>query len=195
MQNNENDLLLKRSEYPHVLISKADISVYKDVISNLESDVEHIMFFNSGTKADLVESVKPYDTRFSNFLGLYVPEIHDAFVEVRSMLLDICKHHDINYSKSSYYMSSDYINLSGDFWYDGGGLRIPAFNGFIIVDCESNTKVNISKTINVVNPGDILLFEAGHRVAFGNSNSLVISFNVAPLSMLNGQYPNKWIPL
>lgn len=195
MQNNENDLLFKRSDTPHILVSNTDVSSYRSVISNLESDVEHVMFFNSGVKADFVESIKPYDSRFSNFLGLYEPDINDAFLLIRSMTIDLCKHYDINYKRSAYYLSSDYMNLNSDFWYDGGGIRIPAFNGFIIVDCDKNTELKVSGVTNVVNPGDVLMFEAGHRVSFGNSNNLVISFSIAPLSMINGQYPNKWIPL
>jgi hypothetical protein len=195
MLNNETDILIRRSSNPEIIRSKVNVSLYKDIIENVSSDVEHVLIFNSGIKADFVESVKPYDSRFSNFLGLYYPDVHDAFIIVRDLVKDMCWKFDINYSKSSYYMSSDFMTLDNDHWYDGGGLRIPAFNGLIIVDSQPNTKLWVSETEIDVNPGDVLLFEAGHKVAFGNSNSLVISFNVAPLSMLNGQYPNKWIPL
>ena len=195
MQNNENDLLFRRSSTPEVLKSNVDVSSYKKIIDSVSSDVEHIFIFNSGVRADFVESVKPYDSRFSNFLGLYYPDVHDAFTIVRDLVKDMCWKFDINYLKSSYYMSSDFMTLDGEHWYDGGGLRIPAFNGLIIVDCQTDTKLKVSETEVDVNPGDALLFEAGHKLVFGNSNNLVISFSIAPLSMINGQYPNKWIPL
>jgi hypothetical protein len=85
--------------------------------------------------------------------------------------------------------------VSTEYWYDTGGIRIPCFSGMAFLDDVDNMEITIGDTKVTVSSGDFILFEAGHKIVYSKSNTNMISFNIAPLDMLSGQYPQKWIPV
>jgi hypothetical protein len=59
---------------------------------------------------------------------------------------------------------------------------------------DSASKIKINETPLTLNPGDIVISEAGNRVTYLDSFKS-LNIQVLPVSELKGQYLEKWIPL
>jgi len=114
---------------------------------------------------------------------------------IRGLLIEALPYYDLS-SKSGYYLSSDYSdNVRTDVWYDMGGVSVPCFSGVYFIESseESITSVNGDKYSTP--KGTILLFEAGKRIIYGEENVKILTFSIAPIPLLEKQYPQKWLPL
>jgi len=192
----ENDILYRKDDDAIVFKSNVlDTSMILDLINNYENSRDTILSFKSGTSAEWVREQSVAGDLSKNVLGIYNSSIYDILLEIKKMLSEACRVYDINIEKSRYYISSEYISgVKSDAWYDFGGIRIPCFSGMVILDGELQ-KIQIGKESIDVKAGDMLLFEAGHKIVYGSESLNMISFSIAPLSLLQGQYPQKWIPI
>lgn len=192
----ENDILYRKDDDAIIFKSKIlDTSMILDLINDYENSRDTILSFKSGTSAEWVREQSVAGDLSKNVLGIYNSSIYDILLEIKRMLSEACKVYDINLEKSRYYISSEHISsVNNNAWYDFGGIRIPCFSGMVILDAKDQ-QINVGKETVFVNSGDILLFEAGHKITYGSESFNMISFSIAPLSLLGGQYPQKWIPI
>jgi len=56
------------------------------------------------------------------------------------------------------------------------------------------SKIKINEALLTLNPGDVVISEAGNRVVYLSSFKS-LNIQVLPVSELRGQYLEKWIPL
>ena len=99
-------------------------------------------------------------------------------------------------SKEGYYISSEYVDdIRTDVWYDMGGMRIPCFSGVYFIESLENSTLKINDEIFKTPQGSILRFEAGKKIVYSDSNIKVLTFSIAPIPLLEKQYPQKWIPI
>lgn len=192
----ENDILYRKDDNAIVFKSNAkNIDGILDLILSYENYRDTILHFKSGISADWVREQAVAGDLSKNVLGIYSPLIYDILLEIKKVLAEACRVYDINIEKSRYYISSEHVSkVNSSAWYDFGGIRIPCFSGMVILDGEGQ-EINVGKESLVVKNGDIMLFEAGHKITYGSESINMISFSIAPLSLLEGQYPQKWIPM
>ena len=135
-----------------------------------------------------------YTNKDKNILSHPDVRINKIFKEIVALVKESCSKFNLSYEVNRYYLSS-YLSDSNstDFWYDNSSASRPAIFGILsLSDSVSNIKINESSLS--LNPGDILISEAGNRVIYQDSfKSLKIQ--VLPVSELKGQPLEKWIPL
>jgi hypothetical protein len=166
-----------------------------DKIISLENSYEDIHFFDGGKSSRLLDKQSIFQSS-SNHFGIYDKNIYSLLKAVIESLRSACSHYEINYERMFYFISSVYQKeVSSEYWYDTGGIRIPCFSGMAFLDGVDNLDITIGNTKVNVSSGDFILFEAGHRIVYSKNNTNMLSFNIAPLDMLSGQYPQKWIPV
>lgn len=192
----ENDVLYRKSN--NVKIFKSENNLIEGIeqeINDYENYRDHILHFSEGTSAEWIRWQQVAGDLSKNIFSIYNENIYSALSNIKLLLQDACNHYEINYKRSRYYLSTEYIvKLRTDAWYDFGGIRIPCFSGIMLIDNDPLTiKVNDAEL--ELNCGDIALFEAGHKIRYNREDTKIISFSIAPLSMLKGQYPQKWIVL
>lgn len=191
----ENDILYRRKDDVHIIKNVFDYYKIKDEIVESRSVAEEIHFFESGTASKKISDVFSFNSE-SNIFSLYNKNINMLLNKIKQSLQEMCIYHEINYEKMYYYISSEYVeSVDSTYWYDNGGIRIPCFSGIAILDDIDSLNIKIGKTEIDLGSGDFILFESGHKVVYGQNSVSMISFNIAPLEMLKGQYPKKWIPV
>ncbi len=192
----ENDILYRKDD--DAIVFKSNIQNAPSVlelINDYEKYRDTILHFTSGTSAEWVKDQSVAGDLSKNVLGIYNTVMYDILLEIKKMLIHACKVYEINIEKSRYYISSEHMpTVRKDAWYDFGGIRIPCFSGIVILDGEGQ-EISVGKEIISVKNGDIVLFEAGHKITYSSESLNMISFSIAPLSLLQGQYPQKWIPI
>jgi hypothetical protein len=55
-------------------------------------------------------------------------------------------------------------------------------------------EIEISGVLKKIAPGDIIISEAGNKIKYSSPINGIL-FNVAPLSMIEKQYPHTWVPI
>jgi hypothetical protein len=127
---------------------------------------------------------------------LSCPDIHinKIFKEIVVLIKESCSKFRLSYDANRYYLSSNLLESPPiDFWHDQSSGSKPALFGILCLgDSVSNIKIN--ETPVVLNPGDIVISEAGNKVVYLDSFKY-LSIQVLPVSELKGQYLEKWIPL
>jgi len=161
----------------------------------VQKSQEDIYIFNSGDRADFLYNRNVVNALSFNPLQIYNREIRSLYNLIQKNLETLCQEYEINKGKSMYFITSEYESIIEEgFVYDTGGIRIPCFAGYYFTDCEKNSYIQIEKEKINVEVGTLILFEAGHDTVFKNVKEC-LSFNIAPLSMIQGQYPQKWAPI
>jgi hypothetical protein len=121
-------------------------------------------------------------------------KINKAFKEIVNLIKESCKEFKLSYEANRYYISCDILDShSSDFWYDQSSASRPALFGIMCLD-DSTANIKINEIHLSLSPGDIVISEAGNRVAYLNSFKS-LNIQVLPMSELKGQYLEKWIPL
>lgn len=169
---------------------------FSQIINNVLNQEEQFFVFESGNSAKSLGGKRVVDLNTFNFFSLYDSNVFKSFNTVKEMLNQICLELNVNAKSSQFYISSQYFNGNVDqsLLYDFGGLKIPCFSGIISLQKKdfaiyfNDGQVNISF-------GDALIFEAGKEVRFDTADLECIYFYIAPLFMLERQYPQKWIPI
>ena len=192
----ENDVLYRKSKEVNVFKSKVD-SFYNidSLIKDYESYRDHILKFKEGVSAEWITWQQTAGDLSKNVLSIYDEQIHESFKKIKDLLKEACLFYEININKTKYYISSEYIDsVRTDAWYDFGGIRIPCFSGIMSIG-EDSFILKINDQDILIEPGEIAVFEAGHKIRYNIENVKIISFSIAPLSMIKGHYPQKWMPV
>jgi len=160
------------------------------------NEEDQIFLFKNGNSANFVGNNKVIDLKTFNFFSLYDSNVFKCYQSVKKMLNQICHNFDINIKMSEFYISSQYFNekVEKDFIYDFGGTGLPCFSGLVSLQKEEYP-VYFNDERVLVKFGDVIIFEAGKEVKYDSMNLECIYFYIAPLFMLEKQYPQKWIPI
>jgi len=193
---NLEEVLLNRELQPFkVFIGVSDPKNILDAVVNKVYPPDEVYKFTGGIKANFLGHLPVENPDSKNYFGAYNRNINKALQVIRGLLIEALSYYDLS-SKSGYYLSSDYSdNVRTDVWYDMGGVSVPCFSGvyFIKSSEESITAVNGDKYATP--KGTILLFEAGKHIVYGETDLKLLTFSIAPIAMLERQYPQKWIPI
>lgn len=192
----DNDMLFRNNR--DVILFKStnnNVDNIIKIINDNEKYYDHVLHFNGGVSAELIKEQSVIGKLSNNVMSIYNTTIHNLLIKIKELLIESCNKYEINVDKTKFYLSSEYIDgVDSNAWYDTGGVRAPCFSGIIVLDCSSGIlkigkeKINVSK-------GDIVLFESGHRITYEDNSIKIISFVLSPISLLDGQYPQKWIPI
>jgi hypothetical protein len=168
-------------------------NVYEE-IKRVQSNKESVYNFSSGTTAEFLYERSCVNDLSFNCFQIYNENIYYAFKKIKEMLQEICNFHKIDVTKNKYYLTSEILEeFLEDYKYDFGGIRIPVFGGYWILECNNAQIIVDDKQIDVM-PGTIVLFEAGRKISFKNVDR-AISFNISTLNKIKNQYPQKWMPI
>lgn len=191
----ENSIIYRKKEKFKSILDNVDVSNVENTIKNIINEKQDTYIFKFGDRAELIDSSSVINSMFFNPLQIYSFEIRNIFNLIKKMLAELCKQYDINIEKNMYFISSEYENeLLNNYIYDTGGIRIPCFSGYCFLNCKDDSYIKIENKKIEISNGSIILFESGHKIKFNNVES-AISFNISPISMLAGQYPQKWMPV
>ncbi len=192
----ENEILYRKNDDVVIFkYSNVDVSNILDLIEDYNTYRDHMLHFKSGVSADWVREQAVAGDLSKNILGIYDSNMYTILMKIKKLLIEACNKYEINIEKSKYYISSEHESYQlKDAWYDFGGIRIPCFSGMVFLKTDGS-KITVGNESIIPSEGDILLFEAGHKITYGSESFNMISFSIAPLSMLVGQYPQKWIPI
>ena len=193
---NLEEVLLNRELQPFkVFIGASDPKNILEAVVNKVYPPDEIYKFNSGIKADFLGHLPVENPDSKNYFGAYNRNINKALQVVRGLLTEALSYYDLS-SKAGYYLSSEYSdNIRTDVWYDMGGISVPCFSGVYFIESLDNSTTTINGTSYPTPKGTILLFEAGKHIVYGEENVKLLTFSIAPIAMLERQYPQKWIPI
>jgi hypothetical protein len=191
----ENEIIYrKRNSFKKILDFLKIENLQKTVLS-VQKSQEGIYIFKSGDRADFLYNKNVVNNLSFNPLQIYNREIRNLYNLIQKNLEALCQEYEINKEKNMYFITSEYESIiEENFVYDTGGIRIPCFAGYYFTSCEKNSYIQIEKEKINIQEGSLILFEAGHNTVFTNVKEC-LSFNIAPLSMIQGQYPQKWMPI
>lgn len=191
----EKLLIDKQSKPFYVFKSNINLNgLIKNVIKK-EVPLDHVYRFTGGLKAEFLGSIPVEDPNAKNYLSAYDKEINDLLKEIVVLFKKALLYYDLS-KDIPYYISSSYSeDIRTDVWYDIGGGGIPCFSGLYFIESGKDSKVSINNIIESSNIGSLLLFESGKKIVYDSNDIKVLSFSIAPLSMLERQYPHKWIPI
>lgn len=194
-KNVEKEQLLFKKNKIFFLIDNQETQGVLDLIQENIKEEEKFYLFSSGVKADFLYEKKIIDSTKFNYFQIYEKNIYHCLKKIKKMLEDSCKKYEINIDKSMYYVTSSYEDeFLPEYWYDFGGIKIPAFCGYWFLDVEEESYIDINgEKVNIEN-GTVIMFEPGYRLSFSGVNS-AISFNINTLSKIKNQYPQKWMPI
>lgn len=135
-----------------------------------------------------------YSENNKNVFFIYDEKVYGLFIYIVSLIKKACKDHDLNFDKNKYFLSSSLIKeIDVSFWYDTGGMSKPALFGIMSLDTDIK-EIEVSGVLKKIAPGDIIISEAGNKIKYSSQINGML-FNVAPLSMIEKQYPHTWIPI
>jgi len=163
--------------------------LYEKIKIELEKSEMIYTFAKSDEKISKVYNKNNYNPFFMHDEQAYL-----LFQKVSSLVKIACKDHEFSYSKNKYFIYSSLIeDQDPSLWYDAGGTSRPSMFGIISLDSQKS-KVSINDTDLEINPGDIIISEAGNKIVYYNKFKSIV-FYVSPLSEIKNQYSQKWIPL
>ena len=191
LTQNKNENVIYRQIRDTILVKgKFETNGLYSKINNELNKSESFYTFPENNK--LVVSI--YDNNSYNLFFMQDEQMYMLFKSVVSLIKEACIKYEFSYLKNKYFLYSSLVdNQDPDFWYDASGTSRPSMFGIVSLDSE-NTKISINGTEIDVEPGDILISEAGSKIVYSNPfNSIV--FYISPLSQVKSQYSQKWIPL
>lgn len=137
---------------------------------------------------------KVYNKNSYNPFFMHEEQMYFLFQKVSSLVKSACIEHGFSYSKNKYFIYSSLVEDQDlSLWYDAGGTSRPSMFGIISLDSQKS-KISINETNFDINPGDIIISEAGNKIVYYNKFKSIV-FYVSPLSEIKNQYSQKWIPL
>lgn len=191
-----NESLLYRSNKDTLInIGRVDpTGAYDNFFRELNKEEQIYKFpimgiLGTSQKPDIV-----FPNKDKNVLSFPDAHTNKIFKEVVALIKESCSKFKLSYESNRYYLSSDLIDShTTNFWYDQSSASRPALFGILhLGDFVSNIKINeIPLTLN---PGDIVISEAGNKVTYLDSFKS-LNIQALPVSELKGQYLEKWIPL
>jgi hypothetical protein len=191
----EKKMMHKQGKNFKIFYDTCDVDGLISFIDKSKTDREDRLIFISGTKAENISNDLIIDDRTKNYFAMYNEKLLAILKKNKTLLKNACEHYDINCEKTSYHISSEYIEPKlNNAWYDAGGTKVPSFTSLCVLEAEENSSIIIDNEKTEIKPGSILFFEAGRKIRY-IGNIKVLSCNIAPMSMLQFQYPQKWIPI
>lgn len=191
----ENVLFTKSKKEKSVVIDFVDpINVIED-IEYIQNNKESVYIFNSGDRADFLYERSCVNDLSFNYFQLYNKSVFICFKKIINGLKKLTIEKNISLEKNLYYITSEYeTEFLEEYWYDTGGNGIPNFAGYWFLETKENSHIKINEQEFHVTPGSIVIFPSGARTEFVGIIK-GISFNVATLSKIQSQYPQKWMPI
>jgi hypothetical protein len=191
----EQVLLNKQIKPFYIFKSQLELkNMLQDVIKT-PTPLDHVYRFTGGLKAEFLGSIPVEDPNAKNYLASYSKEMYSLLKEIVVLFKEALDYYGLS-KDVPFYISSLYSeDIRTDVWYDIGGGGIPCFSGLYFIESDDLGTVKINDRQESSCSGSILLFESGKKIVYDSSNVKVLSFSIAPLSMLERQYPNKWIPI
>lgn len=163
--------------------------LYEKIAIELDKSEKLYTFTMSDEKISKVYNKNSYNPFF-----MHDEQMYFLFQKVSSLIKSACIEHDFSYSKNKYFIYSSLVEDQDlSLWYDAGGTSRPSLFGIISLDSEKS-KISINETNFDINPGDIIISEAGNKIVYYNKFKSIV-FYVSPLSEIKNQYSQKWIPL
>ena len=189
-QNKNQNVLYRLNREIKITLGNFDHKGLYEKI-NKEFNKKNIVYrFPEETKIE----VPIYSDNNKNVFFIYDEKIHGLLIYLVSLIKIACKEHDLDFDKNKYFLSSSLIEgVDTSYWYDTGGMSKPALFGIMSLDTELK-EIEISGVLKKISPGDIIISEAGNKIKY-SSQIKGILFNIAPLSMIEKQYPHTWIPI
>lgn len=189
-QNKNQNVLYRLNREIKITLGHFDSEGLYDKI-NKEFNKKNIMYnFPTETRIE----IPIYSENNKNVFFIYDEKIHSLFKYIVSLIKIACKDYDLNFDKNKYFLSSSLIKeIDPLFWYDTGGMSKPALFGIMSLDKEIK-EIEISGVLKKILPGDIIISEAGNKIKYFSQINGIL-FNIAPLSMIEKQYPHTWIPI
>lgn len=164
-------------------------------IEEIKNNKESVYMFNSGDKADFLYERSCVNDLSFNYFQIYNKSIFLCYKKILHGLKELMSEKSISVEKNLYYITSEYeTEFLEDYWYDTGGNGIPNFAGYWFLETKDDASIKINGQKIFVETGSIVIFLSGARTEFIGINK-GISFNVATLSKIQSQYPQKWMPV
>jgi len=165
------------------------LGLYNVIYNELNKTETKYLFPNKNEEIVYINDKNKY-----NLFCMHDIQMHSLFQKIVILIKNTCLKHEFSYLKNRYYV---YASLVEDqdpaFWYDAGGTSRPSMFGIISLD-SNKTQLSINETIFDLEPGDIVLSEAGNKIIYSRPFKSIV-FYVSPLSEIKNQYSQKWIPL
>ena len=163
--------------------------LYEKITKELNKSEKIYVFPSSDEKIS-----KLYNKNNYNMFLMHDEQMYFLFQKISNLIKTACIEHEFSYSKNKYFIHSSLVeDQDPSLWYDAGGTSRPAMFGIISLD-SNRSKVSINDTDFEINPGDIIVSEAGNKIIYYNKFKSIV-FYVSPLSEIKNQYSQKWIPL
>jgi hypothetical protein len=190
----EHNISKKIPKKQFVVEGFSDSSEVFEEIEKIRSSKESVYHFSSGLEAKFLYERSCVNDLSFNCFQIYNEKIYHGFKTIKNMMEEICSFHKLDLTKNKYYLTSELLQeFLDEYQYDFGGIRVPVFGGYWILESNNGSIVIDEEEIEVV-PGKIVLFEAGRKFYFKNI-SKAISFNISTLNKIKNQYPQKWMPI
>lgn len=170
------------------------INIISD-IETIHNNKESVYSFKSGDKAEFLYERSCVNDLSFNYFQLYNKSSFLCLKEIINILKIYIEKRNIDINKNLFYITSEYeTEFLEDYWYDSGGIGIPNFCGYWILESSDSAYIKANSIKKYVEKGSIVMFESGPRTEFYGIQK-AISFNITTISKLVGQYPQKWMPL
>lgn len=191
LTQNKNENVIYRQIRDTLLIKdRFETNGLYDKIINELNKSESIYNFPSSNEV----SISLYNNNSYNLFLMQDDQMYMLFKTVSALIKEACVKYEFSYSKNKYFVYSSLVeDQDSDFWYDAAGTSRPAMFGVISLDSK-NTKISINATEVEIEPGDIIISEAGSKIIYSSSFKSIV-FYISPLSQVKSQYSQKWIPL
>lgn len=188
---NKNENVIYREKRKTIAIKDNfnTVGLYEKIIKELNKSEKFYNFPEFNEKILYVYNKYNYNSFF-----MHEEQMYFLFQKVSMLVKNACKEYGFSYSKNKYFIYSSLVeDQDPDLWYDAGGTSRPSMFGIVSLDFKK-TKVSINDTDFEIDPGDIIISEAGNKIIYSNKFKSIV-FYVSPLSEIKNQYSQKWIPL
>lgn len=163
--------------------------LYEKIINDFNRSEKIYSFPNNDEKTIYVYNKNKYNPFF-----MHDEQMYFLFQKISFLVKETCAKYEFSYSKNKYFINASVVDdQDPSFWYDAGGTSRPSMFGIVSLDLNK-TNLSINGTDFEIEPGGILISEAGSKITYSSQFKSIV-FYVSPLSEINNQYSQKWIPL
>ena len=190
IQNKNENVIYREKRKTISVKDKFDsLGLYEKIINELNKSEKSYTFPESNEQV-----VKLYDKNNYNLFFMHDEQMHSLFQKISALVKNTCEKYQFSYLKNKYFIYSELVEgQDPSLWYDAAGTSRPSMFGIISIDSEK-TKLLINEEEFELEPGDIIISEAGNKIVYSNAFKSIV-FYVSPLSEIKNQYSQKWIPL
>lgn len=191
----EKIIFEKRKKIETVEVSKVKPTNVSQDIDKIQKNKENIYLFSSGDKADFLYKRSCVNDLSFNYFQIYNKSVYLCLKEIIKITKNLCEKRNVDTEKTTYFIASEHeVEFLEDYWYDTGGIEIPSFSGYWFLKTKKDSWIDINNKKYDVSDGSVIVFEASSKILFSGISE-AISFNISTLSRIEGQYPQKWMPI